>query len=204
MTWISARKPQRKIPCVYAGPHIQPAQRPRRQGLGSCCPTRAKLDGGAESQPTHFPQPACGGAAGACLCLSGGAATCVACVVQPDHVPTLSSWRGACGYAPSPQAPIMHHHTYELATVGGGGGASLKENVDPPNPIVCPVSVLLHFSDHSCKCQRTWPLARAASPGMCLLFALSNPLVASPHPFQLSDPCWLPPLSAGYKFQILY
>lgn len=136
MTWISARKPQRKIPCVYAGPHIQPAQRPRRQGLGSCCPTRAKLDGGAESQPTHFPQPACGGAAGACLCLSGGAATCVACVVQPDHVPTLSSWRGACGYAPSPRAPI--HVITPMNLQWWGVGDNTEGECGSPKPSCLP------------------------------------------------------------------
>lgn len=70
MTWISTHKPQRKIARVYAEPHSQPL-RGSADAAGGCFPTLAKLDGGAESQPTHFPWPAravCG-AMGVPVCL---------------------------------------------------------------------------------------------------------------------------------------
>lgn len=57
MTWISAHKPQRKILCVYAGPHIQPAQRPCRRGREAAA--QPGQIGPERGEPAHPLSPAC-------------------------------------------------------------------------------------------------------------------------------------------------
>lgn len=196
MTWISAPKPQRKIPCVCAGPPVQPLRGPADEAWEAAAQPGPNWTGERRAGPPTLPSlPVVG--QWACPCLSGGAATCVARVVQPDRVSTLSSWREALSDTPRSQVPLRAPLCLRLAVEG-----EMKGECDRPTSQACPVSVLLNPSDHSCKCQRAQLPAQLPSPE-CAFSALKQPTRCS-HPVQFSDPDWLPLLSSGFEFQMLH
>lgn len=174
------------------------ARRPCRRGLGSCCPTRAKLDRSVESQPTHFPQPACGGAVGVPVSVWRG-----------GHLrgprgparPCLYPWpleRSPISHPAPPQVPSGHR-----CACGWQWRARWKENVIlPPHRSALSLSFEILPIIHANARELARLLAGLLSPE-CVSSALKQPTLCS-HAIRFSDSDWLPLLSSGCEFQTLH
>lgn len=140
--------------------------------LGKLLPNWGQI-GPERGEPAHPLSPR--------LCVVGRVGRARVCLegwppVWPEWSSQTLSPPSAAGEKPYLKHP---HSPGTIAPMSLQWGARLKEKVGLPNPDVCLVSILLNFSDHSYKCQRTRLLAGAAVPRTCLLCALRQPCSVS-------------------------
>lgn len=151
------------------------------------------------ASPPTFPSLRVVGRMGpARVCLEGRPPVWPAGPSQTMSPPSAAGGEHVGVSSKGPPFPLGSHKG-TLAPTNLQWRATLRESVDLPQPKCLPC--LRSFKFFESLMQTLKPLA--AGQGMCLPFALSNPLAPYSHPIQCSDPYWLPLLNSGSEVQIL-